>query len=145
MPPDYWKIGKNSTLYVVIWRSLLVLFSSFFSSYSFFSFFLSFFLFLFFPWEATAPPQVPSNDAPVLFNTHISNQIKITSYSNMHPIGELHVSDFFRHDRLPEQREAVKRRLSCSAITGQWPACESKWCMTRNELNLWMRLWNLKI
>ena len=20
MPPDYWKIGKNSTLYVVIWR-----------------------------------------------------------------------------------------------------------------------------
>ena len=44
MPLDYWKIGKNSTLYVVIWR---------------YSQFPSFFLF--FPWWRRPP--APSNDA----------------------------------------------------------------------------------
>ena len=57
MSPDYWKIGKNSTLYVAIWRYsyspfFLSFFLLFFLFFSLFSFFFSFFLF---PWEATAP------------------------------------------------------------------------------------------
>ena len=61
MPPDYWKIGKNSTLYVIIW--LYLYFPSFFFLlfFSFFLFFLFFFLFFFFSFSlgGRRPPPAP--------------------------------------------------------------------------------------
>ena len=56
MPLDYWKIGKNNTSFVVIWRYLFIV--PFFLLFSFLSlFFFLFFCFSFFPWGgATASP-----------------------------------------------------------------------------------------
>ena len=57
--PDYWKIGKNSILYVTIWRYSYSSLISFFLFSSFFSFFLfsSCFLF-FFPSSPPPPPKM---------------------------------------------------------------------------------------
>ena len=50
MPPDYWKIVKNSTLYVVIWRYSVPFFLSFF--------FLLFLSFFFLGGDGPSPPQM---------------------------------------------------------------------------------------
>ena len=67
MPPDYWKIGKNSTLYAVIWHYSMFpsFFLSFFSFFSLFSFLFFFFFFFSFSLGGATAPQPPSNDAPV--------------------------------------------------------------------------------
>ena len=73
MPPDYWKIGKNSTLYVVIWRYslfpsfLFLFFSLFFLFFLFFSFF-----FFLFPWGGGRRPPSPPNDASDCTWLHVS-------------------------------------------------------------------------
>ena len=80
MPPNYWKIRKNSTLYVIIWRYsyfpsfFISFFFFFFSLFSLFSFFLSFFLF---PWgggggggggDGPQPPQMTPLDVIIWMN-----------------------------------------------------------------------------
>ena len=67
MPPDYWKIGKNST-YVVNLTLFIVPFFLSFSFFSLFSFFLSFFLF--FHFCLGNGPQPPSKDAPGVARSH---------------------------------------------------------------------------
>ena len=56
MPPDYWKIGKNNTLYVVILTSFIVPFFFFL----FFLFFLFFFVFFFFSFSLGGGRRPPS-------------------------------------------------------------------------------------
>ena len=72
MPPDYWKIGKNNTLYVVIWRQIVPFFLFlFFSLFFFFSFFFLFFFFFFF-LGGDGPPAPLLNDASGSFGPTVS-------------------------------------------------------------------------
>ena len=64
MPPGYWKIGKNGTLYVVIWNVIHSSLLSIFFFLLFFSLFFSFLFSFFFFLGGRCPPQPPSNDAP---------------------------------------------------------------------------------
>ena len=61
MPPHYWKIGKNSTLYV---EGNYNCEASNFEKIFLFSFFFFYFIFFFFHGGDGLQP--PSNDAPVL-------------------------------------------------------------------------------
>ena len=69
MPPDYWKIEKNSTLYVVIWRLFIV--SFFISFFLLFSLFFFFFFFFLFSLGGRQPPQMTPLGWPYLFSSRV--------------------------------------------------------------------------